>query len=85
MPSEIKLYRRDGACSFVPHALLNELNIPFTSILMDWDKSGVFAAADGSFTNEEYKEKIHPSGYVPALTVDDQVIIELPAILTYIA
>lgn len=33
---------------------------------------------------EEYK-KIHPSGYVPALAVDGQIVTEVPAILTYIS
>lgn len=83
MPSNIVLYRKDGACSFIPHALLNELGIPYQSVVLDL-KDGAMQAADGSLSNEEYR-KIHPSAYVPALQVDGQIITELPAVLTYIS
>lgn len=83
MTSSIVLYRKDGAGSFVPHALLNELGVPYQSIVLDM-KDSVMVAADASFSNAEYK-KIHPSGYVPAIQVDGEIITELPAVLTYIA
>ena len=84
MGSDIVLYRKNGACSLIPHALFLELGIPFTPVVLDFE-NGVMTAADGSFTNAEYK-KIHPSGYVPALKVHDETIItEMPAVLTYIA
>ena len=82
MSSNLTLYRKDGVCSFIPHALLNELNIPYEEVLLKVD-TGVMEAVDGSFTNEEYK-KVHPSGYVPALKVDGEIITELPAIVQYI-
>lgn len=84
MAAKPTLYIRNGACSFVPHTILNEIGIPYETVVLEFDKNTRLAAADGSFTHEEYK-KIHPSGYVPALKVDDDVITELPAITTYIA
>lgn len=83
MPA-LTLYRANGACSFVPHALLKELSVPFTSVLLKRGSDGL-EAADGDFTNAEYRQTIHPYGYVPALKMDDAVITEMPAILTYIA
>lgn len=50
---------------------------------MKWGANGV-EAADGSLMNEDYR-KIHHFGYVPALQINDTVITEMPAILTYIA
>ncbi|KAF2723779.1 hypothetical protein K431DRAFT_282473 [Polychaeton citri CBS 116435] len=75
----ITLYRAPGACSLTPHILLQELGIPFKSVVMTYTVAGV-AAADGSITAEEYKRDIHPQGYVAALQVDNTVITELPAI-----
>jgi glutathione S-transferase len=40
---------------------------------------------DGSMTRAEYLSNIHPDGMVPALQVDDKVVIEMTGILTYIA
>lgn len=82
LPS-ITLYRANGACSFVPHAVLKELAIPFQDVVMKWGANGL-EAADGSVTSEEYR-KIHHFGYVPALRVNDTIITEMPAILTYIS
>lgn len=83
MSSKIILYRSNGACSFIPHVLLNELNIPYTSVILDF-KEGKMQGGDRKLSHEEYK-KIHPDGYVPALEVDGQIVTELPAILTYIS
>ncbi|KAF5663725.1 glutathione S-transferase [Fusarium heterosporum] len=80
---KLTLYRANGACPIVPHAILRHYKIPFTSILLKAGPDGA-EAADGSFTNAEYRS-IHPRGLVPALTVDGEVITELPAILSYIA
>ena len=77
------LFESHGSCCFVPHALLNELDIPYESVLLTF-KNGVMEAADGSFTHEQYKQ-INPSGFVPALKVDGQIVTELPAIVAYIA
>jgi glutathione S-transferase len=67
----------------VSHILLRELNIPFKSVELKAGPNG-YEAADGSFTNAEYRD-IHPSGYVPAMSVDGVAITENPAILRYIA
>ena len=83
MTQEIKLYRYDGACSFAPHALLRHLAVPFHDVKMKEGPNGV-VPADGSFTRAEYLQ-IHPSGYVPALTVDGHAVTEAPAVLAMIA
>ena len=84
MPPQLTLYRANKACSLVPHVLLRELKIPFTSVLMEIGPEGV-QAADGSITRDQYRE-INPNGLVPALRVDnDTILTENPAILTYIA
>lgn len=84
MAPKLILYRRNGSCSMVSHILLTELNIPFTAIQMALGPDG-YEAADKSFTHAEYVRDVHPAGYVPALSVDGEVITENPAILRYIA
>ena len=84
MASNPTLYIRNGACSFIPHVLLLELGLTHQTVVLEINKDNYLAAADGSFTHEEYR-KIHPSGYVPALKVDSEIITELPAIVNYIA
>ncbi|KAJ4855619.1 hypothetical protein T069G_08987 [Trichoderma breve] len=81
--STLALYRANGVSSFIPHVLLKELMIPFTSVIMQPGPNG-WEAADGSLNNTSYRN-IHPQGYVPALQVDGVIITELPAIITYIA
>ncbi|KAJ4022595.1 hypothetical protein NW766_001636 [Fusarium irregulare] len=80
---KLTLYRTNGACSLIPHAILHHYKIPFTPTRLKPGPNG-YEAADGSFTNAEYRS-IHPRGYVPALTVDDQTITEMPAILSFIS
>ena len=84
MASNLTLYLRNGAFSFIPHVLLTELGIPYQTVALELDNDNYLAAADGSFTHEEYR-KIHPGGYVPALKVDGDVITELPAIVNYLS
>ncbi|RYP22850.1 hypothetical protein DL765_001446 [Monosporascus sp. GIB2] len=81
--TQVKLYRKDGACSFAPHALLRHLSIPFQDVPMRAGEDG-YEAADGSFTHTEYLS-INPTGYVPALAVDGEIVTEMPAVLTMIA
>ncbi|KAK4093838.1 hypothetical protein Purlil1_2172 [Purpureocillium lilacinum] len=82
---QLTLYRANGACSFVPHAILEELGIDFTTVLLKRGPDG-FDAADGSLTNTEYRKTIHHMGYVPALRVNNEdIITEMPAILTLIS
>ncbi|RGP79313.1 hypothetical protein FLONG3_2542 [Fusarium longipes] len=80
---KLTLYRTNGSCSFVPHAILRHYKIPFNEIRLTPGPNG-YEAADGSFTNAEYRA-IHPRGYVPALAVDEGIITEMPAILSYIS
>jgi glutathione S-transferase len=83
---EYTLYMANGACSFAPHALLNELSIPHNIFRMEFsaDRRG-WVAVDGSITMDEYRATIHPHGYVPVLKIDDEVVTENVAILTLIA
>ncbi|VUC31219.1 unnamed protein product [Clonostachys rosea] len=81
---EITLYLANGACSLAAHLLLEEIGIPYTAVVMKWDKSGL-AAADGSINADEYRRTIHHASQVPALKVDNEVITENPAILTFIS
>lgn len=80
---DILLYGNDGSCSFVPRALLNELEIPYQIVNLQYE-AGKMEAADGSLSNEEYK-RINPSGYIPALGIGATAITELPAICAFIA
>jgi len=85
MPHKITLYHAPGSCSWIPHALLLHLNIPFESVPMRFLPSGIESADGGqSISNEEFRSRINPVGYVPALVVDDQVITEVFAIVTTI-
>lgn len=91
MPTpKITLYRTNGACSLVPHSILTHFAIPFRAVEMEPTPNGTegiggrYRAEDGSFTHEEYR-RINPTGYVPCLVVDETVITEMPAVLTYIA
>ncbi|KAL6922246.1 hypothetical protein ACHAPO_003002 [Fusarium lateritium] len=80
---KLTLYRTNGSCSLIPHAILLHYKIPFNTIRLKPGPNG-YEAADGSFTNSEYRA-IHPRGYVPALAVDNEIITEMPAILSYIS
>ncbi|KAF4438030.1 hypothetical protein F53441_12882 [Fusarium austroafricanum] len=77
------LYRANGACSLIPHAILRHYKIPFNEIRLKFTPNGI-EAADGSFTNTQYRS-VHPRGYVPALKIDSEVITEMPAVLSYIS
>ncbi|KAM5352755.1 hypothetical protein ACJ41O_005477 [Fusarium nematophilum] len=83
MPN-LTLYRTNGSCSLAPHALLRHFDIPVSIIRLHKGPDGRYEAADGSFTNAEYRA-VHPLGYVPALRVGDEAITEVPAVLNYIS
>ncbi|KAJ3550153.1 hypothetical protein NM208_g135 [Fusarium decemcellulare] len=81
--SRLTFYRANGACSLAPHAVLKELGLPYEGVVMGSSpKSSI--RVEPALQPEEYR-KIHPQGFVPALKVDDNVITENPAILTYLA
>ncbi|UPK91998.1 hypothetical protein LCI18_002933 [Fusarium solani-melongenae] len=80
---KLTLYQVNGACSLVPHAIMRHFKIPFNTVRLKFGKYGL-EAADGSFNNAQYRS-IHPRGYVPALTTDNEIITEMPAVLNYIS
>jgi glutathione S-transferase len=83
MAPNITLYRKNGSCAFIPHALLRYVALPCTHIELKAGPDRKYMAADNSFSNVEYLA-INPNGYVPALRVDEEIITELPAVLTTI-
>lgn len=72
----IELYFGPGACSFVPHVLLQASGAAFEPKLVKLHK--------GEQQSEEYK-KLNPRGQVPVLVAEGQVITQIMAITTYIA
>jgi glutathione S-transferase len=72
----IRLFYSPGACSFAPHILLNEIQIPFELMLT--------ALGEGAHKKPEFLE-INPKGRVPVLQHNDQTITEVPAILFYLS
>jgi glutathione S-transferase len=82
---QITLYHVNGACSWVPHALLRHLGIPFSSVAMKFRAGdNGLEAVDGSLSNADFR-KINPAGYVPVLVVNGELITEQFAVLTMIA
>ncbi len=74
----MKLYFSPGACSLSPHIALIESGLPFTTEKVDLRSKSTASGAD--YTS------INPKGYVPALEMDDGVLLtEGPAIVQYIA
>ena len=74
----MKLYYLPGACSFAVHIALNEIGA-------DFEIEKVDGATKVTENGADFR-KINPLGYVPALTLDDDnVLIEAPAILQYLA
>lgn len=84
MTRQISLYGARGVSSLVPHALLCHLSLPFTPIEVKHDPNRKYSAADGSFTHAEFL-CLNPAGWVPVLRLDDEIITEMPAVLSAIA
>jgi glutathione S-transferase len=72
----LTLYYSPGACSLAPHIILEESGVPFDTRRI--------AIASGDHRSDEYLA-INPHGRVPALAIDDEVVTENAAILTYVA
>ena len=72
----IELYFGPGACSFVPHVMLQASGAAFEPKLVKLHK--------GEQLSEDYR-KMNPRGQVPVLVADGQVITQIMAITTYIA
>ncbi len=74
----MKLYLAPGACSFSPHIVLRELDLPFDIEVVDLATKKT--ASGGDFA------EVNPKGYVPALQLDDgEVLTEGVAIIQYLA
>jgi glutathione S-transferase len=71
----LKLYFAPGACSFVPHALLEASGEPFEPVLVKLHK--------GEQQSAEYRA-INPRGQVPVLVDDGEVITQIVAIIHWL-
>jgi glutathione S-transferase len=71
----MKLYFGPGACSFVPHALLEASGEPFEAVLVKLHKQ--------ENLGPEFKA-INPRGQVPVLVDGGEVITQIVAIVTYL-
>ncbi len=71
----LKLYYASGACSFVPHAMLEMAGATFEPVAVKLHK--------GEQYGPEYKA-INPRSQVPVLADGDQVITQIMAIIAYI-
>jgi glutathione S-transferase len=71
----LKLYFAPGACSFVPHALLEAAGEPFEPMLVKLHK--------GENNTPEYKA-LNPRGQVPVLVDGAEVITQIVAIVSYL-
>ncbi|AEG94864.1 glutathione S-transferase family protein [Ramlibacter tataouinensis] len=71
----LKLYFSPGACSFVPHALLETTGEPFEPVLVKLHKN--------EQQSPEYKA-VNPRGQVPVLVADGQVITQIVAIVGWL-
>ncbi|HZY15910.1 MAG TPA: glutathione S-transferase N-terminal domain-containing protein [Ramlibacter sp.] len=71
----LKLYFAPGACSFVPHSLLEMAGAEFEPMMVKLHK--------GEQQQEPFKS-INPRGQVPVLVDGDQVITQILAIVNYL-
>ena len=71
----LKLYFAPGACSFVPHVLLELSGEPFEPVLVKLHK--------GEQNGEAYRA-INPRGQVPVLVDGEHVITQIVAIVGYL-
>ena len=71
----MKLYFSPGACSFVPHTLLEAAGEPFEAVVVKLHK--------GENYSDEYKA-INPRSQVPVLVDGDRVITQIVAIVNHL-
>jgi len=71
----LKLYFAPGACSFVPHSLLETAGADFEPVMVKLHKNE---------QNDAPFRAINPRGQVPVLVDGDQVITQITAIVTYL-
>ncbi|MDR3452387.1 MAG: glutathione S-transferase family protein [Rhodoferax sp.] len=72
----LKLYYAPGACSFVPHTLLEATGEPYEPMMVKIHK--------GEHYEQPYKS-VNPRSQVPVLVDDGEVITQIVAIVTYLA
>lgn len=73
---EIKLWYSPGACSLAPHVLLHEVRVPFDAVETSFAKA--------AHLTDEFA-RINPKRRLPVLSLDGEVITEVPAIAAAIA
>ena len=71
----LKLYFAPGACSFVPHTLLETVGVPFEPVMAKRPKGE---------QNSPYYRTINPRGQVPVLMDGDVTITQILAIVGYL-
>lgn len=71
----LKLYFAPGACSFVPHALLETAGADFEPVMVKLHKNE---------QNEAAFRAVNPRGQVPVLVDGEQVITQIVAIVSYL-
>ena len=71
----LKLYFAPGACSFVPHALLETAGVPFEAVMVKLHKG---EQKEAEFT------AINPRAQVPVLVDGDEAITQIVAIVQYL-
>lgn len=71
----LKLYFAPGACSFVPHCLLQLAGADYEPLMVKLHK--------GEQNGEDYKA-INPRGQVPVLVDEGQVVTQILAIILYL-
>ena len=71
----LKLYFAPGACSFVPHSLLESAGATFEPVMLKLHKGE---------QNEPAFRAINPHGQVPVLVDGDQVITQILAIVQHL-
>jgi glutathione S-transferase len=72
----VKLYWALGACSFMPHVVLEECGAPYEGVRVD--------PVAGDNQTDAYK-KLNPRGHVPVLIDGELVLTEAQAISVYVA
>lgn len=72
----LKLFYMTGACSMIPHIVLEETGVDYAAVLVNFK--------NGDQLKPEFLA-INPKGRVPALATERGVLTEIPAILGYIA
>jgi glutathione S-transferase len=71
----IQLYFSPGACSFVPHLMLEKAGVPFEPIMVKLHK--------GEQLTPEFKA-INPNGQVPVLIDEGEVLTQILAMVGYL-